>query len=157
LKWAIELGTATDDVAAGVAVDPDGDIIMTGNFTGTLQCGQTQLSSVGRTDIFLARLTTDGTYQWCRRLGGSSDDTAGGIAVDDSGLIAVTGAFSGTTNLGGGDLKSDGIPSDAFVGSGTTAAIIGHVASARGYEEGPSFDRFGGVVAAGYLASSVTR
>jgi hypothetical protein len=58
--WAWGAGTTGDDRAHGVAVDRSGNVISTGIFGNTVQFGQTSLTAVGATDVFVFRVGPDG-------------------------------------------------------------------------------------------------
>jgi hypothetical protein len=47
-------------------------------------------------------------HLWSQRFGDASDQLARGVAVNGSGNIVVTGAFTGTVDFGGGTLESAG-------------------------------------------------
>jgi hypothetical protein len=155
VQWALALGGEGDDAAAGVAVDPNGDSLVTGQFGGQLGCGQTVLTSAGGTDIFVASVSLAGALHWCRRVGGFSDDTVGGIAVGDGGLFALTGTFGTSTDLGGGTVSRVGL-FDAFV-AGYAVADGGYRWARRmggsGYDVGTAvaFDPAGAAVVSGYF------
>lgn len=155
LQWALTFGGTAADAATGVAVDPNGDSLVAGQFSGVFTCGPTTLTSAGGVDIFVANVAIDGALRWCRRFGGSSDDSVGGIAVNDTGLFALAGSFGLATDLGGGPLSSAGL-FDAFVA--TYAVSNGNYRWARrlggsGYDGGNAvaFDPTGAVVVAGYF------
>jgi hypothetical protein len=95
------------DVGYGVATDSNGNILVTGNFSGTAAFGGTNLVSVGAHDIFLAKYDPSGNVLWATRAGGANDDVGLHVAVDSSGNSIVTGYFRnlcsfGTTNLNSG-------------------------------------------------------
>ena len=101
--WARRMGGLGPDQAAGVAVDPEGDVYVAGTFTGTIDFesgvvradGGDLIASVGLQDAFVARLAgTTGGFRWARALGGSDVDQATGIAVDAAGAY-VAGTFRG--------------------------------------------------------------
>jgi hypothetical protein len=52
--------------------------------------------------------TTPGMLLWSKRFGGTGDDTPTAVLADKSGNIVLTGTFTGTTDLGGGPLASQG-------------------------------------------------
>jgi hypothetical protein len=58
--WAWGAGTTGDDRGHGVAVDRSGNVISTGTFGSTVQFGQTSLTAVGATDVFVFRVGPDG-------------------------------------------------------------------------------------------------
>lgn len=71
--------------------------------SGTLP-GQT---SLGGSDAFVRKYSVDGNEVWTRQFGSTSDDTAWGVAADDSGIYLVgetTGAFPQQTHAGDVDV-----------------------------------------------------
>jgi len=77
------------------AVDRSGNLIVVGLMYYTVDFGAGAISSGGGQDVFVAKYAPNGQCLWSRRLGGVSDDTANGVAVDSGGNILVTGGFSG--------------------------------------------------------------
>jgi hypothetical protein len=53
--WSRGFGDAADQVAAGVAIAPKGDVIIAGSFYGSIDFGGGPLVSAGMADIFVAR------------------------------------------------------------------------------------------------------
>lgn len=104
VRWVTQLGTAADDLAEGVGVDPNGDAYLVGTTSGAFP-GAT---SAGSTDLFVAKFGPTGAQQWLRQIGTPEADHAGGIAVDSSGNAYVAGwtrgAFPGFTNAGEDDI-----------------------------------------------------
>ena len=88
--------------AAALAVDAAGNILVAGQFEGTIDFGVGPLTSL-KTDGFVAKLSPTGDGLWSKRFGEvKSQDLASGIAVDASGTVIVTGIFEGTVDFGGG-------------------------------------------------------
>ena len=54
-------------------------------------------------DVFVCKLNTDGYFIWAASFGGTSEDYATGLAVDNSENIYTTGVFSGTADFDPGD------------------------------------------------------
>ncbi len=100
--WARDYGASSAEEPLAMATGESGDLFVTGRFSGTTDLGSGLLTSAGSNDIFLARYSgLDGTEQWSQKLGGTGDEIA--IAIDVRGAnVAITGVFSGPTNLGGG-------------------------------------------------------
>ena len=90
-SWTIQHGTASEDLANGIALDSSGNIYVAGFTSGSLD-GKTY---AGGRDIFVVKYSADRTRQWTKQLGTASDDEAIGIAVDNSGNVYVTGYTSG--------------------------------------------------------------
>jgi len=73
----------------------EGEILSYGYFNGTLMSADSilLLSSGGR-DYYLIKFQPDGNVEWMKSFGSSvSDYTAGGIALDSSGNIYISGGF----------------------------------------------------------------
>ena len=109
--WAQRFGGTGDDVALGVAVDKrNGEVAVTGYFSGTTAFGVTSYTSTAFKDAFLVRLTSGGSVLWSKRIGtsdwsGSPDDYGYGVAVDpNNGDVVATGQFacSGLYDFGAG-------------------------------------------------------
>ncbi len=109
LIWARRAGGAQGDEGRSVAVDSSGNVYITGIIFrvsatfGPGEVGETTLTSQGKSDIFVAKYTTDGDLIWARNDGGTAFDEATGIAVDDLGDIYITGGFSGLVTFGAGE------------------------------------------------------
>lgn len=103
-----------------LAVNASGEILLAGNFTGNLDFGCGPLTSAGRWDIFLAKLSSSGVCQWSKRFGGpaaspTSEDCASGIALDtNDNSILLTGCYDSGIDFGGGPLPSYS-PSSMFL------------------------------------------
>jgi uncharacterized delta-60 repeat protein len=88
IQWQRSLGGTNYDQGSGIAVDGSGNVYITGY--GTSQ-------TAGGNDIIIAKYNTSGVIQWQRRLGGTSDDSGSGIAVDGSGNVYITGSETSQT------------------------------------------------------------
>jgi hypothetical protein len=98
-SWAQRGGGAGVQEAHGVAVDPSGNVLVTGYFTGTCSIGNTNLTSSGLEDIFLAKYDPSGNFLWARQAGGTGDDYGLAVATDPSGNVFVAGAFQNTATF----------------------------------------------------------
>ena len=90
----------------GLAADGSGNVIVSGDFKGTVDLGGGNLVCAGGYDIFLAKYDASGTHQWSQRFGSTDDEFSPAVAVDGSGYVFVTGGFTGTVDFGGGNLVS---------------------------------------------------
>ncbi|WP_167857003.1 SBBP repeat-containing protein [Hymenobacter aquaticus] len=115
--WTWRLHTAESSPASvqQVAQDAAGNSYVTGWFTRQLQLGSHTLQSAGGTDIFIAKISADGQWQWAVAAGGTSSDAGQGIAVAADGSITVAGSFAATAQFGPLTAQSNG-GDDVFVG-----------------------------------------
>jgi hypothetical protein len=112
--WSQRFGGANTDLANGVVVDQAGNVIIAGQFQGTVNFGGASLVSAGSNDIFLAKYSPNGVHLWSQRFGAGGNDMANGVTVDPFGSIYIGGGFSATVDFGGGAILSAGA-SDAFI------------------------------------------
>jgi len=112
VTWARSIGGSDIDTPGAVAVDRNGDVVLTGQFFTSINLGGGSLASAGSGDIFLAKYSgVGGSYQWGKRMGGAGGDSGQGVSTDpNTGNIVMTGGFSGTVDFGGGlrDTYSNG-------------------------------------------------
>lgn len=107
-QWAQAFGDAGAQLAAAVAVLPDGGIAVTGSFFGTIDLGGGPLTSEGdATDVFVAVLEADGSHRFSTDAGDDAYQYAHGLAVADDGTLAVCGEFEGTLAIAGGSFDAD--------------------------------------------------
>ncbi|MGD8414750.1 MAG: hypothetical protein PVF33_10980, partial [Candidatus Latescibacterota bacterium] len=91
----------------GVAVDGSGNVILTGNFVGTVDFGGGPLVSAGGGgNVFVAKFDENGGHVWSRSFGDIFGQYGRGAGADGSGNVFVTGSFVGTVDFGGGPLTS---------------------------------------------------
>jgi hypothetical protein len=119
LLWAVSLGGQYDDQATAIAVDPLGDVYVTGFINRTFQLDTpnspvqfgaplNQLVLPGAAtayfgNAFVARLNPDGAVGWVKELDSNAYGVGGtGIAVNDADEAYVTGNFTGTVDFGQG-------------------------------------------------------
>lgn len=109
--WAHAFGGPGADEARAVALLTEGDVFVTGSFSGTVDFdpgpGRTELVSAGASDVFVLRLSPRGELVWARGLGGAQADAGIDIAVDAKGIY-VAGTFQGTLQAGTVRLESAG-------------------------------------------------
>ncbi len=106
--WSKRFGSTGSDRSHAVAVDGSGNVVVTGEFAGSVSFGGTTLVSAGGADIFVAKYNASGAYQWSQSFGSAGTDVSNSVAVDGSGNVVITGAFTNTVNFGGVPLVSAG-------------------------------------------------
>jgi hypothetical protein len=108
--WSKKFGDKGKQHVRAVAVGPDDDIYMTGDFDGSVAFGGKALvrESKFQSAIYLVRLDTNGKEQFSRFFvdtGAGAVATA--IAVDKDGSVVVAGKFAKAVNMGGGPMLED--------------------------------------------------
>jgi uncharacterized protein (TIGR03437 family) len=160
IVYATYLGGAGADAGLGIAVDSAGSAYVVGstssqNFPVTAGAVQTHLA--GNSDVFVAKLSPDGsTLVYATYLGGSGFDSAAAIAVDSFGSVYLGGLASGDFPTSHGAYRSTG--GGAFV---TKLDPLGSVlvystflgANSSGITSGMAIDSAGSVYAAGSTTS----
>jgi hypothetical protein len=138
-QWGIDFGGSSVDGCAAIAQDVNGDIYMTGYFSGACDFdptgGTTTLTASG-VDAFVTKYSTTGGLTWAKQLGGSGTDGGADITVDFTGNIYTTGYFDGTADFDPGAgthtfTAGTGI-SDAFVSCLTSAGAYSWAAQMGG-------------------------
>ncbi len=102
--WVRVRGGSENDGATAIAVDSSDNVYIAG-YTASSFDGNT---NNGKSDIFVMKYNSFGTWQWTKYFGGSEADEANDIVVGSDGYIYVTGytksSFNGQSNTGGQDL-----------------------------------------------------
>ncbi len=126
--WAFNIGSTTDDFSTTCKTAPNGNVVIAGEFSGTLDLdpgpGVYNVTSNGIDDIFVACYTSTGTFLWGFSIGGPSYDGAWYVTIDRFNNVFVCG-----------HIQSAGIDFDP--GPGT--AILPYVGGTGSTYEGDGF------------------
>jgi len=106
-QWAVSVGGSQVDEGHGITVDSSGNAFVTGSFYQTATFDSTTLTSSGKDDIFVAKISSSGSWQWAAKAGGSGADGGREIAVDSSGNTYVFGGFTKNATFGSTTLEQD--------------------------------------------------
>jgi D-alanyl-D-alanine carboxypeptidase len=113
LLWVKQLGGTGSDEGNDIRLDGQGNLYVTGNFTGLdfrynpNNPAQTYRSIDGKKDIFLTKLTTEGNFVWSQTVGGVENQDSLSLDVDQSGNVYYSGEFRGTVDFNpSGDIAS---------------------------------------------------
>ena len=101
--WAKSIGGVGEDVINKVILDSNGDIIVVGAFSNTVDfdpnAGIYNLVSMGSFDAFVQKLDTNGNFIWAKSIEGTNDIYYSSLDSDISNNIYLTGAFDGTADF----------------------------------------------------------
>lgn len=124
LVWAKGLNVSSTDNAGigGIVIDSSGAIYVSGGVSGTVDLdpsnGVAAKTSNGGSDVFVAKYSSTGAYQWGESFGGAGNESAR-LALDGTGNIHLAGAFQYTVDFdaGAGDssLSTNGTTSKGFL------------------------------------------
>jgi hypothetical protein len=90
----------SDSQPKGIAVDAEGNVYVTGRFSGSAIFGSTSLNASSY-EFLLIKYNNSGTVSWARTAGGTGLDYGSSVAVDSVGNPYVTGYFeSSRMNVG---------------------------------------------------------
>jgi hypothetical protein len=110
-QWATRFGGGDPLAQHGyaVAVDHNGDVLVTGSVQGTVNFGGGESHGSADDDIFVLKLAGgSGGYVWAKRFGDTAPQSGKGIAVDAQNGVYVVGTFQGTVDFGLGAQASSG-------------------------------------------------
>ncbi|MCK5619806.1 MAG: hypothetical protein KAJ17_10415 [Candidatus Krumholzibacteria bacterium] len=109
--WSKRYGDSDDQDVHGVAADATGNVIIAGDFQGTVDFGGGAFTTEHSSrDGYVARYGPNGSHLWSESFGHSEyhEQYATGVTADASGNVTATGFFSGKVDCGGGELTSAG-------------------------------------------------
>jgi hypothetical protein len=162
LVYSTYLGGSGTDIGSAIAVDSAGNAYITGSTSSANFPTQNpvQSTNAGSADVFIAKLNSVGSALiYSTYLGGSNDDRASSIVIDDAGNAYITGSTSSTnfptqsplqsTNAGG---------TDAFIaqlgGAGNTLLYSSYLGgSSNDNGNAIAADSIGNIYVAGATAS----
>jgi hypothetical protein len=172
-QWAKPIGGVLDDSAGSVLIHSDGNLYVTGSFSGTTKNLGSEISSAGNADGFLLRLSTlNGSVLNALAVGGSMNESITGAAVLGTDIFAwgynqVGGSFDlGNSRVEGVGNFLVGLPGFSVVTpvavapkslawSGSSAVGINSVAlGGTAFSEGINSIALGGGISTGAGAFS---
>jgi len=77
-----------------------GNIVIGGEFQGSLDLGGGDLASAGGSDLFVTKFNPSTNHLWSRRLGGSLDDVFSSLDIAADGDVLVAGSYLGSWAFG---------------------------------------------------------
>jgi hypothetical protein len=151
---------------SALSIDGAGNVYTAGVFAGTVDfdpgSGTLNVASVNNAaDGFVWKLNGDGSLNYARAFGGKNAESVSDLAVDSSGLVYVTGAFTGVADF---DPSASGV-ANLVSGSGVSDTFVlklnraGNLTYVRALGGGNSTTRGSGIFADGvgniYLTGNI--
>ncbi len=103
-QWAATMGGPFSDNLNGLAVDGFGSVLLVGGFAGTADfdpSGSTfnLVADPQYRDGFVAKLDSDGNFEWAQGVGGTSIDDVNEIVLDSGGNMILGGYFDNSVDF----------------------------------------------------------
>lgn len=101
--WGKSIGSTENEYPNSITIDKFANIYLTGIFGKTVDfdpgSGYYGLSSVGRSDVFILKLNSNGDFVWAKRFGGTSYDYAYELTIDSFNNVYTVGNFRRTVDF----------------------------------------------------------
>jgi hypothetical protein len=161
--WSKVFGNSMAQEAIGLAFGgPLSEIVVVGSFSGAINlgAGAPSISSLGGTDMFFAKLLTDGTPVALNRFGDAKNQTATAVSIDTDGNFSITGQFEGDLDFGPEKLTASNVPNNAYIVkfNSSNAYQWSTALGGTGFFGGATdiaFDGTGGLIAAGLFTGNI--
>jgi len=158
--WAQRFEDGSAQLAQGVTVDASGNVIVTGNFHGSVNFGGETIENGSggfSGDIFAAKFAPDATHLWSTRFGSETSQRARAVTVDGAESIIIAGDFDGSIDFGDGTHSSAG-GADVFLAKldPSGATLWSKSFANNGPKDyGLASDPFGNVILAGAFDQTI--
>ncbi len=101
--WAVNMGGTTSANGEAIAINSDGNCVVTGNFSETIDVDPSDavfnLTSVDGGDMFAAILDSAGNLVWAGAMGGEGSQYSGALAMDAAGNMVIAGFFGNSCDF----------------------------------------------------------
>ncbi|MCI1266295.1 MAG: T9SS type A sorting domain-containing protein [Saprospiraceae bacterium] len=101
--WARQLGGKSFELVNDLTIDIEGNVITTGQFTGTTDFDPGpdtfQLTTNGIADIFISKINPSGNFVWAKSIGGLAEESGRTLVTDPMGNIYLAGEFHGPVDF----------------------------------------------------------
>jgi hypothetical protein len=114
--WATGCAAGQGTTITDLAVGSSGEVAVTGQYFGTLNCGDGPHGANAMGDAFICKFDGGaGATEWSHAFAGAATESGKTVAFDPVGSVLVAGEFSGSLDVGGSNLESTDFFLDIFV------------------------------------------
>lgn len=161
-QWAHAYGNQYQTIGRDVVIDPDGNVIVTGYITGTVEVGLFTIGESTAQHSFLVKLDENGNELWAVFFEGYLGDEGYDVDCDTQGNIYLAGEYHGTNDFDPAPNTTNALKSrgsdDLYVVSLDANGDFRWVRSAGGdmYESGQmlTVDSMGNIFVGGFSFST---
>lgn len=101
--WGRLFGGLANDTGRGITADASGNVVTVGVIGAAADLdpgiGVATVGGNGMQDAFVQKMDPNGNFLWGHAVGGTANDLAYAVAVDNAGAVHVTGEFRNTMDL----------------------------------------------------------
>ncbi|TAE76362.1 MAG: hypothetical protein EAZ85_00385 [Bacteroidetes bacterium] len=119
LRWQQQINGNSETLVKSITTDKNGNIYITGNFTGTTKFSKYILQPIHSKNIYIAKYNAQGEFDWVRQASGGTNLLTGihvwKIITHQSDHITIVGTITGQANFGKKSLTSS---HELFYGEG---------------------------------------
>jgi fibronectin type 3 domain-containing protein len=110
--------------ANAVATDQNGNLILAGRFTNTIDFGGGPVTDTGGYGGFVTKRAPSGNLVWDKEFAGPGYASVSSVAVDHNNNILAGGNFIGTIDFGGGSMPTANVMSIFLLKYSTTGSLV---------------------------------
>ena len=105
--WSKRAGGGGYDTVRGLAVDPAGDLLVTGDYRLVSNFDGVAFTGAGEEDVFLLKYTgSNGTQQWAKSFGSWNTDNGYAVGADSDRNVIIAGRLGAAMDFGGGSVST---------------------------------------------------
>lgn len=158
--WARTAGSVDSENLTDLLLDGNGDVYITGWFSGSVSFGSLSFTRAGSTgtDAYVVKYDEQGNVQWGRQLGSDYSDQGTVLALAPNGDVLAGGWFSTAIRLSTGSALQSRGSADGYVvrlSPATGAVLSGFTVGSPDNDEvrGLAADAAGNIYVNGYFSS----
>lgn len=153
-------GTLGSTIGFNIAADGSGNVYATGSYDSTgVSFNTNTLPYGGLGDAFVVSYSSAGTLRWIKNLSTANEDNILAVTATAGGNITIGGSFTGSLNINGNPLTSNGGTDGFIIGYTSTGTFRWTDSFGSSGDEGVNdltVDASGNVYAIGYISGAFT-
>ncbi len=115
LQWLKQASGSSSDQSYSLSCDDEGNILFTGSYYNDILIGDTLLTTMFPTGVFMAKMDNNGTLQFVSQIDGNGLIAKSFATFDSNGDIFFTGNFTDQINIGSYYFDAGAFNIDIFI------------------------------------------